>query len=257
MENQQHILLVEDEQSLSDWIAQYLTMRGFKVTQTARGDEAVTLIQSLNPDLVLLDGMLPGMDGVDVCKIVRPEFTNAIIMITARDEEADEVLGLEMGADDFLVKPIRARALLSRIKILLHKQNQTSVDQSEESQGNDASNQNELRFNQLIINASTRQVTLSGEQINLSTKEFDVLWLIAKSAGQVVSREQLVADLRGFEYDGFDRSIDLQVSRLRKKLNGNSTSSAGKSTADKSSGNQIDRIKTIWGKGYLFVKDVW
>lgn len=249
MENQQHILLVEDEQSLSDWIAEYLTMRGFKVTQTARGDEAVTLIQSLNPDLVLLDGMLPGMDGVDVCKTVRPEFTNAIIMITARDEEADEVLGLEMGADDFLVKPIRARALLSRIKILLNKQNQTSLAPSDDPLVNDPSNDNELRFNKLIINASTRQVTLADEQINLSTKEFDVLWLLANSAGQVVSREQLVTDLRGFEYDGFDRSIDLQVSRLRKKLNGKNV--------DKSTDNQTDRIKTIWGKGYLFVKDVW
>ncbi|WP_341206789.1 response regulator transcription factor [uncultured Psychrosphaera sp.] len=249
MENQQHILLVEDEQSLSDWIAEYLTMRGFKVTQTARGDEAVTLIQSLNPDLVLLDGMLPGMDGVDVCKTVRPEFTNAIIMITARDEEADEVLGLEMGADDFLVKPIRARALLSRIKILLNKQNQTSLASSDDPLANDPSNDNELRFNKLIINASTRQVTLADEQINLSTKEFDVLWLLANSAGQVVSREQLVTDLRGFEYDGFDRSIDLQVSRLRKKLNGKNV--------DKSTDNQTDRIKTIWGKGYLFVKDVW
>ena len=249
MENQQHILLVEDEQSLSDWIAEYLTMRGFKVTQTARGDEAVTLIQSLNPDLVLLDGMLPGMDGVDVCKTVRPEFTNAIIMITARDEEADEVLGLEMGADDFLVKPIRARALLSRIKILLNKQNQTSLVLSDDPLANDPSNDNELRFNKLIINASTRQVTLADEQINLSTKEFDVLWLLANSAGQGVSREQLVTDLRGFEYDGFDRSIDLQVSRLRKKLNGKNV--------DKSTDNQTDRIKTIWGKGYLFVKDVW
>lgn len=249
MENQQHILLVEDEQSLSDWIAEYLTMRGFKITQTARGDDAVTLIQSLNPDLVLLDGMLPGMDGVDVCKTVRPEFSNAIIMITARDEEADEVLGLEMGADDFLVKPIRARALLSRIKILLNKQNQTSLAQSEDLVVNDPSNDNELRFNKLIINASTRQVTLADEQINLSTKEFDVLWLLANRAGQVVSREQLVTDLRGFEYDGFDRSIDLQVSRLRKKLNGKNV--------DKSTDNQTDRIKTIWGKGYLFVKDVW
>lgn len=249
MENQQHILLVEDEQSLSDWIAEYLTMRGFKITQTARGDDAVTLIQSLNPDLVLLDGMLPGMDGVDVCKMVRPEFSNAIIMITARDEEADEVLGLEMGADDFLVKPIRARALLSRIKILLNKQNQTSLAQSEDLVVNDPSNDNELRFNKLIINASTRQVTLADEQINLSTKEFDVLWLLANRAGQVVSREQLVTDLRGFEYDGFDRSIDLQVSRLRKKLNGKNV--------DKSTDNQTDRIKTIWGKGYLFVKDVW
>lgn len=249
MENQQHILLVEDEQSLSDWIAEYLTMRGFKVTQTARGDDAVTLIQSLNPDLVLLDGMLPGMDGVDVCKTVRPEFSNAIIMITARDEEADEVLGLEMGADDFLVKPIRARALLSRIKILLNKQNQTSSAPSDDPLANDPSNDNELRFNKLIINASTRQVTLADEQINLSTKEFDVLWLLANRAGHVVSREQLVTDLRGFEYDGFDRSIDLQVSRLRKKLNGKNV--------DKSTDNQTDRIKTIWGKGYLFVKDVW
>ncbi|NVK24964.1 MAG: winged helix-turn-helix domain-containing protein [Gammaproteobacteria bacterium] len=239
-----HILLVEDDESLSDWVAEYLRLRDFNVTQTGRGDEAVELIQSLNPDLVLLDGMLPGMDGIDVCKTVRPAFKNTIIMITARDEEVDEVLGLEMGADDFLVKPVRARALLSRINLLLKKQlqNQQLADSAqnnvlptEESQA--------LNFNELCINAATREVVLSGQSINLSSKEFDVLWLIAEKAGHVVSREQLVSELRGFQYDGFDRSIDLQISRLRKKLNDDA--------------NQPYRIKTIWGKGYLFVQDAW
>lgn len=237
-----HILLVEDDESLSDWVAEYLTLREFKVTQTARGDDAVNLIRELNPDLVLLDGMLPGMDGIDVCKTVRPEFTNAIIMITARDEEVDEVLGLEMGADDFLVKPVRARALLSRIKLLLKKQQQTQVlTNSNTIVESDALTS--LEFNQLTINASTREVTLSGDTIKVSSKEFDVLWLIATKAGHIVSREQLVEELRGFEYDGFDRSIDLQISRLRKKLQDDA--------------NQPYRIKTIWGKGYLFVKDAW
>lgn len=249
-QNLPHILLVEDDKSLSDWIAEYLTLREFNVTQTGRGDEAVKLIQSLNPDLVLLDGMLPGMDGIDVCKTVRPTFNNAIIMITARDEEVDEVLGLEMGADDFLVKPVRARALLSRIKLLLKKQQQkqelvsTNVLSNQHDVSLDLSLQNsKLEFNQLSINSSTREVIFAGETINVSSKEFDVLWLIAEKAGVVVSREQLVTKLRGFEYDGFDRSIDLQISRLRKKLNDDA--------------NQPFRIKTIWGKGYLFVKDAW
>ncbi len=235
------ILLVEDDIALAQWIEEYLIARGFKVTTCHRGDEAVELINSLNPDIVLLDGMLPGLDGLDVCKTVRPDFVNPIIMITARDEEIDEVLGLEMGADDYITKPVRARVLLARIRGLLRR-NESSA-QAKENTKDDEQKLSQLQFSGLIINEQARSVTLDGLDIQLSSNEFDVLWFLAQKAGQVVSRDELVSHLRGFDYDGFDRSIDLRISRLRKKLQDNSS--------------EPFRIKTIWGKGYLFAKDVW
>ncbi len=242
-----HILLVEDDVDLADWIADYLIAREFKVTTCHRGDEAVEQILSLNPDIVLLDGMLPGMDGLDVCKTVRTSFDNPIIMITARDEEIDEVLGLEMGADDYITKPVRARVLLARIRGLLRREEKVRCKE-EPKQGadlliTDNKAKGILQFSGLVISAQTRSVTLDGELVKVSSNEFDVLWFLAEKAGQVVSREELVTHLRGFDYDGFDRSIDLRISRLRKKL--------------KDDSSEPFRIKTIWGKGYLFANDVW
>ena len=234
-----HLLLVEDDIELAQWISEYLTARQYTVTTCHRGDDAVGLIKTLNPDCVLLDGMLPGMDGFDVCKTVRPDFINPIIMITARDEEIDEILGLEMGADDYITKPVRARVLLARIKGLLRQQERLGLP----AQPDTLNREQMLQFNGLTINEQNRSVMLNGENIKLSSNEFDVLWFLAERAGEVVLREALVSHFRGFEYDGFDRSIDLRISRIRKKLHDNST--------------QPFRIKTIWGKGYLFATDQW
>ena len=235
-----HILVVEDDVELCEWMCEYLSAKGYQVTSTGRGDEAVNLINKINPDLVVLDGMLPGLDGVDVCKAVRPSFKNTIIMVTARDEEIDEVLGLEMGADEYLTKPVRARALLTRIKKHLDRQQEqaTHIEQAAIEKNTDR-----LKFNNLIIDRQAMIVSLDGEQVKISTNEFDVLWLLAQQAGTPVSRSELVSQLRGFDYDGFDRSIDLRISRLRKKLRDDSA--------------EPFRIKTIWGKGYLFAKDAW
>ncbi|MCJ8271976.1 MAG: response regulator, partial [Psychrosphaera sp.] len=208
--NQVHILVVEDDSELAQWISDYLSAKDFRVTITGRGDEAVTLIQQQNPDVVILDGMLPGLDGLDVCKTVRPEFDNPIIMLTARDEEIDEVLGLEMGADDYLTKPVRARVLLTRIRKLLERQTKTAVA----PKASDAMPENldRLQFSNLIVDRQARVVSLDDERIKISSNEFDVLWLLAQNAGQIVSRNELVKQLRGFDYDGFDRSIDLRIS---------------------------------------------
>jgi len=238
------ILIVEDDSDLAEWMSDYLTSKDYQVSVTGRGDEAVDMIREINPDIVVLDGMLPGLDGIDVCKAVRPEFSNAIIMVTARDEEIDEVLGLEMGADDYLTKPIRARALLARIRKYLERQSllKSAITTLHEDAITSADLVDGLlEFNQLIIDKQARMVLLAGEKIDISSNEFDVLWFLATNAGQVVTREQLVKELRGFEYDGFDRSIDLRISRLRKKLVNESTSSI--------------EIKTIWGKGYLLAKE--
>ena len=236
-----HILIVEDDTDLAQWMCDYLMAKDYQVTVTGRGDDAVKIIVQQNPDVVILDGMLPGLDGVDVCKAVRPDFSNAIIMVTARDEEIDEVLGLEMGADDYLTKPIRARALHARIRKHLERQSMNSSREVEKS--TNSSDAVKLQFQQLIIDKQAMIVSLNDEKIKVSTNEFEVLWLLAKNAGEVVTREYLVSELRGFDYDGFDRSIDLRISRLRKKLGDDPT--------------EPFRIKTVWGKGYLFAKDAW
>lgn len=240
-ETKPEILVVEDDIELAEWMCEYLSAKDFQVTTTGRGDDAVVLIQQQNPDLVILDGMLPGLDGLDVCKTVRPEFENAIIMLTARDEEIDEVLGLEMGADDYLTKPVRARVLLARIRLLLRRQ--AKIQSQQDNSKQQLQSDQILEFSNLTINRQSREVSLNDDKVKISTNEFDVLWLLAKKAGQIVSRDELISELRGFDYDGFDRSIDLRISRLRKKL--------------KDTSSEPYRIKTIWGKGYLFAKDSW
>lgn len=232
MKNQSHksVLIVEDDTDLQQWIADYLTGKGFSCTCTENGKEAVKLISDTQPDVVLLDGALPGLDGFEVCKAVRAFYNGAIIMITARDEEIDEVLGLEVGADDYLIKPIRARALLTRIQKLLEKKEAVSSSKT-------------LTFNNLVIDPHSQSVFLSGVDVKVTSKEFEVLWVLASHPGEIVTRDTLLKELRGYEFDGLDRSIDLRVSRLRKKLEDRN--------------DDPYRIKTIWGKGYLFVKDAW
>jgi len=237
------ILIVEDDESLAQWMKKYLVLKNFTVTVIARGDLAVDYIKKHNPDIVVLDGMLPGLDGFDVCKAVRPAFSNAIIMVTARDEEIDEVLGLDAGADDYLTKPLRARALLVRIEKWLKRQAPSTLQKPvlENNTNNDKSVK--LTLGKFTIDTQARSVVLDDQLINISTNEFDLLWILAERAGQIVARSELMMLLKGYEYDGFDRTVDLRVSKLRKKLQDNTS--------------QPYRIKTIWGKGYLLVKDAW
>jgi DNA-binding response OmpR family regulator len=231
----QHIMLVEDDMSLAEWFSDYLTEHGYMVTLVNRGDVAVELIKTDNPDLVVLDIMLPVKDGFDVCREARGFYHGPILMMTARDQEMDEVLGLELGADDYVTKPVKPRVLLSRIKALLRRSN-TSND-------NVSVSENHIQFGQFHIDALSRTTKLNGKSVAISSNEFDVLWHLAKSAGQVVNRTELVHQLRGIDYDGFDRSVDITISRLRKKLGDDA--------------NNPYRIKTIWGKGYLLVADSW
>ena len=230
-----HIMLVEDDMSLAEWFSDYLTEHGYLVTLVNRGDVAVELIESDNPDLVVLDIMLPVKDGFDVCKEARNFYHGPILMMTARDQEMDEVLGLELGADDYVTKPVKPRVLLSRIKALLRRSNNPNDLAS--------SSENQIHLGQLHLDANSRSTKLHGQLVTISSNEFDVLWHLAQSAGQVVNRTELVHQLRGIDYDGFDRSIDIIVSRLRKKLGDDA--------------NNPYLIKTIWGKGYLLVADSW
>ena len=231
------ILLVEDDVRLSALVVEYLEKNGLKVETEFRGDTAVQRILELQPDLVILDLMLPGLDGFEVCKQVRSDFSGPILMLTAKDEDIDQVVGLEIGADDYVVKPAQPRLLLARIRALLRR---ASADNQ---QNNKKLNSNELDFGVLKILHSSRSVLFNEGSLELTTVEFDLLWLLAKNAGKVLSRDQISESLTGIEYDGLDRSIDIRVSRLRKLLKDDSSKPRG--------------IKTVRGQGYLFVADGW
>lgn len=234
------ILLVEDDARLADLTAEYLRKNDFEVTIEARGDTAEARILTDDPELVILDVMLPGKDGFEVCRAVRDKYNGVILMLTARDEDLDQILGLELGADDYIAKPVQPRLLLARIKALLRRAPtpNTSADEAVESE--EAA---ELSFGSFSISQATRSAYLAGEAIDLTTAEFDLLWLLARHAGSILSRDDLLQQLRGIGFDGLDRSIDARISRLRRKLGDDPENPT--------------RIKTVRSKGYLFSKHDW
>ncbi|WP_440877453.1 response regulator [Thalassotalea sp. PLHSN55] len=227
------ILLVEDDRQLSDLVSDFLESEGYHVKQEFRGDNVAKKVQQFSPDLILLDIMLPGKDGFTVCKELRPTFNGPILMLTAKGTDFDQVLGLEIGADDYVIKPVEPRVLLARVNALLRR-GELPQDGNEKS---------ELSIGQLYVNRSSRQVTLHEDSIDLTSQEFDLLWLLASRAGEVQNRDFIYKAVVGREYDGLDRSVDVRISRLRKKLH--------------DSNETPFRIKTIWGQGYLFVPDAW
>jgi two-component system OmpR family response regulator len=231
------ILLVEDDDRLAELTAEYLRKNDFEVAIESRGDTAEARILAERPELVVLDIMLPGQDGFAVCRAIRPKYDGIILMLTARDEDIDQILGLELGADDYITKPVPPRVLLARIKALLRRAG-TSTEETGEG-----ATMESLTFGNFSISQHTRSATLAGEAIDLTTAEFDLLWLLAKHAGAILSRDDLLQQLRGIGFDGLDRSIDARISRLRKKLNDDPENPT--------------RIKTVRGKGYLFSRHDW
>ncbi len=226
------VLIVEDDQRLAELTQEYLQSNGLQVAIESDGASAVARILKDQPDLVVLDLMLPGEDGLSICRKVRGRYEGPILMLTARTDDMDEVLGLEMGADDYVCKPVRPRVLLARIRALLRR-----------SEGVDApvEGQRRLEFGQLVIDSAMREAWLRGEGIELTSAEFDLLWLLAANAGRILSREEIFTSLRGIEYDGQDRSIDVRISRIRPKI------------GDDPMHPRL--IKTVRSKGYLFVAE--
>lgn len=229
------VLVVEDDAKLAALVREFLEANGFDVDVEPRGDRAPARILDEQPDLVILDLMLPGLDGLAICRHVRPRFDGAILMLTARGEETDEIVGLELGADDYLAKPVRPRRLLARVNTLLRRVDRTAASISGE--GDSATRS--LTVGRLVVDAGNRQATMDGEVVALTTAEFDLLWLLASHSGEVLSRDHIYRELRGMEYDGLDRSMDLRVARLRKKLGDD--------------GKQPRLIKSVRGAGYLLV----
>jgi DNA-binding response OmpR family regulator len=226
------IMLVEDDPRLAELIRGYLETNGLRVSVEHRGDRVAEKVRRESPDLMVLDLGLPGRDGLSICKDIRPDYANPILILTARDNDIDHVLGLELGADDYVVKPVEPRVLLARIHALLRRSKAAPVASAAA-----------LRFGRLSIDSTARAVQLGDQSVALSSNEFDLLLLLASRAGTVQSRDTLYQQLYKREYDGLDRTLDVRISHLRKKLGDD---------ADHS-----ERIKTIWGQGYLFVPSAW
>ncbi len=226
------VLLAEDDERLANLVKDYLESNGFSVQIESVGHNIPRSVANLMPDIVILDVMLPGKDGLTICKEIRPSYDGPILMLTARDSDLDQVLGFEFGADDYVIKPAEPRILLARIKALLRRY-----------QHEDSVTQDQLSFGQLSINIAARNVTLAEQSVDFSSHEFDLLLELAKNSGKILSREYLFTNIYSRSYDGLDRTIDVRISHIRKKLN--------------DSPENPEKIKTVWGKGYLFVPDAW
>lgn len=233
-----NILLVEDDWELAELTCEYLRKNGFVVNVVCDGLEAVRAILQQTPDLVILDVMLPGLSGMDVCRQVRPHYQGFILMLTALDEDMDQMLGLELGADDYIIKPVQPRLLLSRIRAILRRLPSRLISPTNPQPSQNTEN---ICLGYLCISPSSRHVTWRDEHIELTTAEYDLLELLARSSGDIVDRDTIAQQLRGFEYDGLDRTIDRRISRLRKKL---------EAVMNK------NPIKTIRARGYLLCLDI-
>jgi DNA-binding response OmpR family regulator len=211
----ERILIVEDEPILQETLAYNLTRQGFLVETAGDGLRGLELARRTQPDLILLDIMLPGMDGFEVCRIIRQEMNVPILMLTARDDEIDRVIGLEIGADDYITKPFSMRELMARVKAqlrrvrLLRQEAETPVE---------ASPKEILRFGNLALDLTRREVTLSDQVLALKPKEFELLLYLARHRGQALSRELILEEVWGWNYRGGSRTVDVHVRWLRAKL---------------------------------------
>jgi two-component system response regulator ResD len=223
------ILIVDDEKHIRELVRLYLEKEGFATMTAADGTDAVEKVKKYKPVLIILDIMLPKMDGWNVCREVRKFTKTPIIMLTAKNEEFDRVLGLELGADDYLTKPFSPRELVARVKAILRR-----AVSEELTAGNEV-----VEYSCLQINQSSREARVGGRIIALTPKEFDLLWFLAKHPGKVFTREQLLSAVWGYDYDGDLRTVDTHIKRLRKKI-------------AREDANIARQVKTIWGVGYKF-----
>lgn len=234
------IVFVEDDPEVGKLIAAYLGKHDIDVIIEPRGDTAQACIEREQPDLVLLDIMLPGKDGMTLCRDLHPVYPGPIVLLTSLDSDMNHILSLEMGAHDYILKTTPPAVLLARLRLHLR---QRGGNQPKEVQTQNITQHNALHFGLLCIDPVNREVTLGKEVITLSTSDFDLLWELATHAGQIMAREALLQNLRGVSYNGMDRSIDVAISRLRRKLYDNAL--------------EPFRIKTVRNKGYLFAPNAW
>ncbi|WP_101697275.1 response regulator transcription factor [Clostridium minihomine] len=220
------ILVVDDDQNICELLRLYLEKEGFHVAIANDGKRAVDIFDSENPDLILLDIMLPELDGWQVCREIRKKSQCPIIMLTAKGEVFDKVLGLELGADDYVVKPFEAKEVVARIKAVLRRMGQNTDELIKE-----------VKFDQLSINLTNYELRVKGVQVDTPPKEMELIYHLASNPNRVFTRDQLLDEVWGFDYYGDSRTVDVHVKRLREKLEGVSDRWA---------------LKTVWGVGYKF-----
>ncbi|MBR7071761.1 MAG: response regulator transcription factor [Clostridia bacterium] len=225
--NQQKILIVDDDENIDELLRLYLEKDGFETVVALDGEQAVQYAERYSPDLILLDIMLPKLDGWQVCREIRKKSETPIIMLTAKGETFDKILGLELGADDYISKPFDAKEVLARIKAVLRR----SGDNEKQAQ------MKEVRFDKLIINLTNYELIVDGVKIDTPPKELELIYHLASKPNRVFTRDQLLDEVWGFEYYGDSRTVDVHVKRLREKLE-----------------NVSDQwcLKTVWGVGYKF-----
>ena len=222
----QKVLVVEDDNNIAELLRLYLQKDGFEVSHAADGGKAVEMAKEIQPDLVLLDIMLPVMDGWQVCRELRKTMKMPIIMLTAKGETEDKVSGLEMGADDYIVKPFEVKELLARVYAVLRRTGDDGKPKSKK-----------LTFDKLVINLDSYELIVDGKKIDTPPKEMELLYHLAATPNRVYTRNQLLDEVWGFDYFGDSRTVDVHIKRLREKLEGVSDKWA---------------LKTVWGVGYKF-----
>src|SRR5215468_1640283 len=221
------VLVVEDEASIASFVALYLKNAGYAVKAVANGTDALAQVEAEQPALIVLDLMLPDMDGIEVCRRIRQRRDVPILMLTARDEDIDKIIGLEVGADDYMTKPFNPRELVARVKSILRRS--TPERRSTET--------DEPHHGELTINAGKREVHVGDEEIRLAPKEFDLLWELLDHRGIVLTRDQLLERVWGYTFAGDTRTVDVHVRQIRRKL------------------GDASPIVTVWGVGYKVASD--
>ncbi len=218
----QTVLVVEDETSIASFVALYLKNAGYRIQTAGTGREALERVAAEKPSLIVLDLMLPDVDGLEVCRRIRQTSDVPILMLTARDEDVDKIIGLEVGADDYLTKPFNPRELVARVKSVLRR----SVPERREAQTK------QIKHGDLEIDVGRREVLVSGTEVQLAPKEFDLLWELLDHRGLVLTRDQLLERVWGYTFAGDTRTVDVHVRQLRRKL------------------GEASPIVTVWGVGY-------
>lgn len=224
------ILIVDDETNICELIRLYVEKEGYRAITAHDGQRAIDLFHAEQPDLILLDIMLPVKDGWQVCREIRAVNNVPIIMLTAKGETFDKVLGLELGADDYVVKPFDPKELMARVKAVLRRCEVAKMSASENEE-------EELRFDGLTINQSTYEVYLDDKKLEMPPKEFELLHFLAKNTNKVFTRDQLLDEIWGYEFFGDSRTVDVHIKRIREKLEAE---------------NKPWQLKTVWGVGYKF-----
>ena len=229
MNKGQTVLIVDDEANICELIRLYVEKEGYNAVIANDGEQAIDRFKNARPDIILLDIMLPLKDGWQVCREIRSVSSIPIIMLTAKGETFDKVLGLELGADDYIVKPFEPKELLARIKAVLRRSDIKSAAES--------AAEKEICFDGLRINQSTYEVYLDDEKVEMPPKEFELLYFLAKNTNKVFTRDQLLDEIWGYEFFGDSRTVDVHIKRIREKIEGE---------------NRSWHLKTVWGVGYKF-----